>query len=300
MGIHDRPYMQPGRRGGYRVGGMGGLTFGLPRPARAVKVLLLLNAVAFVLQIFLDQPARGVGWGPMSTWLGVTVGGWWQPWRYVTFQFLHAGVWHIVLNMLGLYFLGSPLERHYGTKRFVAFYLSCGAFAGLAYVVIGAAAGLPDGLPIIGASGGVYGIVLAAAVYFPGFRIIFLFFPVPIRLAAIVIFGAMLLTVLRAIAAGRADAVMSDVAHLGGAVLAAAWIWLLPRFRQARLDARAAFNRGAWERKMRDRAEEQAEVDRILKKIHDEGIASLSAKEKRYLQEATRRQRDEEGRIYRL
>jgi membrane associated rhomboid family serine protease len=300
MGIHDRPYMQPGWRGGYRVGGMGGLTIGLPRPARAVKVLLLLNAAAFVLQIFLDRPTPDVGWGAMSASLGVTVSGWWQVWRYVTFQFLHAGVWHILLNMLALYILGSPLERHYGTKRFVVFYLSCGIFAGLAYVIIGAAAGLPDALPIIGASGGVYGIVLAAAVYFPGFRIIFLFFPVPIRLAAIVIFGAMLLTVLRAVAAGRADAVMSDVAHLGGAVLAAAWIWLLPRFRQVRLDARAALNRGAWERKMRDRAEEQAEVDRILKKIHDEGIASLSAKEKRYLQEATRRQRDEEDRIYRL
>ena len=114
----------------------------------------------------------------------------------MTFQFLHdpTSLWHIGLNMLGLYMFGTPLERHWGTKKFLRFYLSCGVAAGVAYVAIGAALGNASWIPLIGASGGVYGILLACAVLFPTFRVILFIFPVPIRLAAILIFGGMLLS----------------------------------------------------------------------------------------------------------
>ena len=303
MGLHDRPYMRTERPpGGGRVEG---LTIGMPRPTRAVKYMLLINIAVFVAQAFLDKSETGflglpVRAGPMSRWLGVTVGGFWQLWRYVTMQFLHGDFIHILFNMLGLYILGTPLEQHWGTRRFLRFYLSCGAVAGLAYVTIGALFQLNPELPIIGASGGVYGIVLACAVFFPQFRIIFLFFPVPIRFAALIIFGGMILLVLQSLGAGHAEAAMSDVAHLGGAVTAAVWVWAIPKLTGAggvvRV-TRARINQGAWRRKVERRAEEEAQVDRILQKIKDEGLSSLSRLEKRILQNATRRQREQERRI---
>lgn len=291
MGLFDRQYWR--QDSGYQPGGSR-MSLGIPRPGRVVKVLLILNCAVFVVQMFADAH------GTMSRSLGVTVAGWWQIWRYITFQFLHGGVWHIVLNMLGLYLLGTPLEQRMGGRNFTIFYLACGVIAGLAYVMIGWLFSSNHGIPIIGASGGVYAIVLACAVFFPHMQLIFLFFPVPIRLAAVIIFGAMLLMVAQSIAAHQADSAMSDVAHLGGAVAAAVWIWVLPRLRESYLYGRQRQRQGAWERKMAQRRSEQDRIDAILKKIHDEGISSLTSREKKVLQEASRRQDREDSEISRL
>ena len=271
-------------------GGGSGLGIGLPPLTKAVRALLIANVALFVLQII---PSVG---GLLEHLLGVTVGAFWQPWRYVTFQFLHAGFWHIALNMLGLYLLGVPLEREWGSRRFTWFYLSCGVAAGIAYVLIGAAFGLPRGAPIIGASGGVYGIVLACAVLFPHFQILFLFFPVPIRLAAIIIFAGMLFLVAGALSRGQTHQAMSDVAHLGGAACAAGWIWLLPRLQAARADS----GQGAWQRRQRREAAGRAAIDRILEKISHTGIGSLSWLERRTLRRASQSQRQEEKTFRRM
>lgn len=265
-------------------GGGRGLGIGLPPLTPAVRVLLIVNVGLFVLQIipFVDQL--------LVELLAVSVGTFWQPWRYVTFQFLHADFIHIAVNMLGLYLLGTPLEREWGTRRFTWFYLSCGVAAGLAYVLIGASFGLPRFAPIIGASGGVYAIVLACAVLFPHFQILFLFFPVPIRLAAIIIFAGMLFMVAGALSHGQTHQAMSDVAHLGGAACAAGWIWLLPRLQAARAES----GRGSWQRKQRRVAAEQESIDRILEKISRQGIGSLSWLERRSLRRASQSQRQEE------
>jgi len=302
MGLHDRPYWREDQAGGH--GGTGRWTLGLPRSGRVVKVLLLVNVGAFILQALLDRPGPG-GPGPLSGILGVTAAGWWQVWRYLTFQFLHGDFWHIALNMLGVYMLGSPLEATWGPRRFLAFYLTCGGAAGLAYVVIGAIFAQPGWLPLIGASGGVYGIVLACAALFPQFRLIFFVFPVPIRLAAAILFGGMALLVASSVGEALSGtpaamgAAMSDVAHLGGAVAAAVWVWGGPRFRTAATGLRLRKRQGAWQRRLRREADEQAEIDRILDKIRDEGILRLTENEKRALQDATRKQREQEQQLHR-
>ncbi len=300
MGLHDRPYWRDegGSGGGFGPAPGGGVFVGVPKPTPAVKVLLILNLVIFVVQVFADGGSM-TRLGPMTRHLGVTAAAWWQVWRYVTFQFLHGDFWHIAMNMLGVYMLGSPLERRVGTKLFAVFYLTCGAFAGMLYVVIMAAWQLPASMPIIGASGGVFAIVLAAAVYMPEFRLILVLFPVPIRLAALLIFGGMILVVFQGIARGGGALLgaMSDVAHLGGAIAAAAWVWGFPRVSRATGEVRTKLNQGAWERKMRRQREEQEDVDRILKKIREEGINSLTGREKRTLKNATQRQREEEKRM---
>jgi membrane associated rhomboid family serine protease len=288
--------------GGFRGGSLAeGMTIGMPKATTAVKWLLAINFAVFVMQLF-DRA------GALTYNLGVTVGAFWQIWRYVTFQFLHADWLHIVMNMLGLYVLGSPLERKFGTRKFVYFYLSCGVMAGLAYVLIGAMyPSFDPNMPIIGASGGVFGIVLAAAVYFPQFRIIFIFFPLPIRMAAVIIFVGMSLTVLQALAGDHPMGAMSDVAHLGGTIMSAIWIWVLPRAKGvsvgqpgARKSLQEKLREGAWEQKMQKRRKEQEEIDRILKKIHEQGISNLTAREKKILKSATRKQRDDDSSLHRL
>ena len=300
MGLHNRTYWRDDEGGrGYVPGG--GITFGMPKPGRVVKWLLIINVVVFVAQLLFSRD----GW--MEMWFGARVGGWWQVWRYVTCQFLHnthtiAGSldpWHIGLNMLGLYMLGTPLEQQWGSRRFLRFYLSCGAVAGIAYVVISALVmhGI-DWRPLIGASGGVYAILLAAAVLFPHFKLIFFLFPVPIRFAAVVIFGFMALTVVTGFVEDRFGCdFWSHVAHLGGGLASAVYLWVLPRFRGAVVERQARARSGAWERKMRSERRRQEEIDAILAKIQEHGIGSLSARERRTLQDATQRQRDRDREI---
>jgi membrane associated rhomboid family serine protease len=303
MGLHNRPYWKDGDGGGnaggdFRPPGAGGLTIGMPKPGKVIKALLLINIVVFVVQAMIEGSGSR---GPMTSALGATVAGWWQIWRYFTFQFLHGGYWHIVMNMLGLYMLGTPLERHWGSKRFLRFYLSCGVVAGVAYVVIGLLKGLDPAMPIVGASGGVFGILLACAVLFPDFRLIFFLFPVPIRLAALLVFGGMIILMLQWIprGGGPPPEFWSHVAHLGGAFAAAVWVWLVPRAQRVGQRTRRHVQQGAWRRKMEKRVSDQAEVDRVLDKVHQEGIGSLTGRERDILQDATRRQREQERDLYR-
>ena len=295
MGLYDRPYMKEDGGGGLFPGGGSpgggrGMMVGMPRAGKAVKILLLINIVVFILQHLFAMAFKF----ELSRYFGATPGAFWQVWRYITFQFLHSkgGIWHIALNMLGLYMLGTPLEQRWGSRQFVKFYLTCGVVAGIAYVVIGNLAGqwMRD-IPIVGASGGVYGVVLACAVLFPHFKLIFFLFPVPIRLACLIIFGGMFFVIMGGISSGQLSGQFwSDVAHLGGAVAAAVWIWVLPKFKSSVTEARDNINKGAWQRKMQRLSEQQAEIDRILDKIHEEGIVSLSDREKKILKEASKRQ----------
>lgn len=300
MGLHDRPYWRepPPYRDGRGPAG-GGIAFGMPKPSKTVKWLLIINVAVFFLQILFELAFEL----QLSRYLGATAGGWWQIWRYLTAQFLHdtSSIWHIVFNMLGLYILGSPLEKLWGQKKFLTFYLTCGAIACISYVIVAMALDIPRNIPIIGASGGVYGLILACAVLLPSIRIIFLFFPVPIRIASVILFAGMVVVMLNSMKWGEfPPQFWSDVAHLGGAVTAAVWIWGIPKLRGVKVSVAAGMNEGAWQRKMQKQAEQQAGIDRILDKIRDDGIGSLTKKEKKILKDATKQQQHDDRKLNRL
>jgi len=290
MGWRDRPYARydydsPPPR-------FGGIMTGMPRPGRIVSRLLIINIVVFFLTLFFGKF--------FLVWGTVRPDVWYQPWRYVTFQFLHAGLIHILFNMIGLYFLGMMLEAGWGPRRFLVFYLSCGAFAGAAHVIMAFALGRGMDTMLLGASGGVYAVVLACAVLYPHVRVILFLFPVPIRFAAALFLGiAAYNTVGEITSDGVMRSEVSHVAHLGGAAAAAVWIWVGPRLRGTAGSVAGKINKGAWERKMKKRAEDEAEIDRILEKIHRRGLNSLNRKERKILQEAARRQEREDRQIYR-
>jgi membrane associated rhomboid family serine protease len=180
--------------------------------------------------------------------------------------------------MLGLFFLGPPLERQWGTRKFLVFYLSCGVAGGLFYVLL-VIVGLLTPMPLIGASGAVLGVLTACAILFPQFIVFFIFFPVPIRVAAIILICVSSLTLLsKGGNAGGEACHLAGIAAGGGYVLSESW----------RTALKLRFKARRWDRYVEAERKLRIEVDRILKKVHDYGLHSLTTSEKRILKKATR------------
>jgi membrane associated rhomboid family serine protease len=201
-----------------------------------------------------------------------------QIWRLVTYQFLHADVIHILFNMLGLFFLGPTLERHWHSRKFLIFYLGCGVAGGLFYILLTVFNFLPPA-PMIGASGAILGMLAACAILFPQFVVFIFFFPVPIRVAAVgltIMYFFLVVT--------RAENAGGHAAHLAGMAAGAAYV-----FSQSWRDKfRFKIRSGHWEKQIAAQRNLQVEVDRILQKVNQSGLQSLSSKEKKILKEATK------------
>ena len=153
MGFEDRHYRQANYSDGHG-GAQRRMGFNMPAPTPVVKYLLIINVVVFIGQCLME--------GKLEAFFAATgdsMSSAVQIWRLITFQFLHhtGGLMHLLFNMLGIYFLGPTLERSWGGKGFLKFYLTCGAVGGLIYV-LACLFGWMDGGILIGASGGVLGM----------------------------------------------------------------------------------------------------------------------------------------------
>lgn len=134
-------------------------------------------------------------------------------WQLLTYMFLHADVGHLVLNMLMLAFIGSELEAVWGRRRFLLFYFFCGAFAALCYLLLQLVVWQAS-IPMVGASGGIYGLLLAYGLLFGERVLLFmLLFPMKARHFIWVLAGVEFLSGLFSGAPGSG---LSSVAHLGG------------------------------------------------------------------------------------
>jgi len=204
-------------RPSYRTYGSGGGGFGWALTP-VVKKLLLLNAGIFVglflLRIF--SPAseiialRELGVVPQETVFGFRV---WQPLTYI---FVHREFGHLFWNMLGLWMFGSALERDWGGRRFLRYYLLTGVGAGLLNVAVSLLWGGPAAtVPTIGASGSVLGVLLAFGVLYPNAPILIMFvLPVPARIVVIVYGALTVLMVMKGPGSG-----ISHISHLGGMLI---------------------------------------------------------------------------------
>jgi len=222
-----------------------------------------------------------------------------EVWRLVTFQFLHAGITHLFFNMFGLYIFGAMVEQYLGRRRYLAFYLVSGVFGGLAYLVLnilgeGLGLRMPGVLindihtPLVGASAGVFAVIMACAYIAPSTVVRLLFPPIPIRLKYFA-YGYVAIAAF-SLLRGASNA-GGDAAHLGGALAGYFFIrnsHLLRDFFDVFGDSRRP-KRGAKASKKDGRR--QREVDRILVKVRREGLDSLSAGEKRALTRASEQQR---------
>ena len=277
MGLYDRDYTQENYRSQYRYGPQ--MRMGLPQITPIVKRLLIINVVVF-LAALISRPLGDFlfDWGsvyPATLWMAL------QIWRLITYQFLHGGIWHIAFNMLGLFFLGPTLERHWGSKRFLTFYLGCGVAGALFYLFLVAVRFLPP-LPMVGASGAILGMLAACAILFPQFVVFIMFFPVPIRVAAVLFTFIYIAAVLT-----RAQNAGGHAAHLAGMAAGAFYVFS----ERWRSNLKQKIQSAASEKKAAARRDLHAELDRILQKVHDSGIHSLTSKEKRILKQATEAER---------
>jgi membrane associated rhomboid family serine protease len=185
-------------------------SFGPGPISPAVKWIIIANTAMFIISLGID----------INPYLGlvperVVEQGW--LWQLATYMFLHAGAVHILFNMLGIWMFGTELERLWGTKFFVRFYAVTGLGAGLTVLTVGLlpfdATAPTYHAATIGASGALYGLLMAFALYYPDRPILmFLLFPVPAKYFVIII-GAM------AFLAGPGGEI-SNAAHLGGLLFA--------------------------------------------------------------------------------
>ncbi len=170
----------------------------------ATRAIILLNVV-----VFLGQSATNHAFdGLFALW---PAGPDFHPWQLVTYAFLHEGIAHIFFNMFALFMFGAPLERYWGARGFCVYYLVCVLSAAAVQLAVGAASASPE--PTVGASGGVFGLLLAFALYFPRQRILLLIPPIPMPAWLFVTLYGLLELVLGV--TGR-EANVAHFAHLGG------------------------------------------------------------------------------------
>ena len=170
----------------------------------AVKHLLIINGIFFV---GLSTP--GVAQALFEYGALWPIGsGLFQPWQLVTYMFLHGGFGHIFFNLFALWMFGQSIENYWGTKRFTMFYFLTGIGAAILHMFIGG-----GGAPTIGASGAVYGILLAFGMMFPNREIMLLIPPIPMKAKYFVaLFGVIELIS----GISRTDSGVAHFAHLGG------------------------------------------------------------------------------------
>jgi membrane associated rhomboid family serine protease len=192
------------------------------------KALLIANGLVFLLQQLLGD----ANFIPFMLWPladgGIDASGAapsFLPWQLLSYGFLHGSFMHVAFNMLALVMFGAPLEYTWGNKRFLTYYMVCVAGAGVCQLLVGAWMVQQGGdvYPTIGASGGVFGLLLAYGMLFPNQRVMLLIPPIPMKARTLVIvYGAIELF----LGASGFQPGVAHFAHLGGMLFG----WLLIRY----------------------------------------------------------------------
>ena len=292
----------------YRPSFFGGFRFFPP----VIKWLLISNVAVWLLFDVLLQPFTFQGvpiFGVIEFYLALSpIGsGHFYPWQIVTYMFLHGGFLHIFFNMLALWMFGVELEHLWGSRRFLVYYLLCGVGGAVTNLIVAPLIG--QTAPTVGASGAVFGVLLAFGVLFPD-RPIYLYFLLPVKAKYFVSFY--ILWELFLGVTQTSDGV-AHFAHLGGAAVGFLYllreIRLFPRRREewrvvggaGRPDetagrARRGEVQDATFYDIRtgkpfedDEQVTQEVIDAILDKIGKGGYQSLSEEEKRILNEASKK-----------
>jgi membrane associated rhomboid family serine protease len=179
-------------------------------PTPAVKLLLITNVALFFMNVIVDEMTIRLGLSPQVVFRD------WALWQPVTYMFLHStrGLSHILFNMLALWMFGTELERTWGTRFFTKYYFVTGIGAAVSTLLLSLF--IPDiyHSTTVGASGAIYGLLIAYAMYFPHRIIYYIIFPIPARVF-VTIMGVISLWS----SIGGADGGVAHTAHLGGLVV---------------------------------------------------------------------------------
>jgi membrane associated rhomboid family serine protease len=198
-----------------------------------VRALLIANLAVFAAQSFLGQlPFAWLELWPLGS--SQLEGGLpFEPWQLITYGFLHFEFWHLFANMFALYMFGPDVEDLLGVARFRIFYLVCVVGAGVTQLIVTATV-YPSPWPTLGASGGIFGLLLCYGMAYPHRRLMLLFPPIPMPAWLFVtLYGLMELY----LGVFRSNQGVAHFAHLGG--MAAGYLliryWRAKRLRGRRL-----------------------------------------------------------------
>ena len=309
MSSYDRDY--------YRPSGFG-FSFFPP----VIKNLLIINAAVFIVQTIFEKLMFGgvPGWYYVNRYFALNplVGldqanqaNNFQFWQLITYQFMHGGFTHLLFNMFMLWMFGMEVENIWGSKKFLIFYLICGIGAGIFQSVMPLIFGL-DLAPTVGASGSVFGVMIAFAMFFPD-RYIYIYFLVPVKAKYLVAF----LVVIEFMSVGNMSLV-AHLAHIGGALTGFFFVLidrrnhynfdtLLNNFKSKPSSNKANFRKPSGTSTFSHTVEDadfieinknpqhtdddvpQSEIDRILDKISESGYNNLTDREKKILFNASKK-----------
>lgn len=187
------------------------------RRQRPITVHLIIINVIFYLATRLNQ---GYMYSTFALFYPATP--WFKPWQVVSYMFMHGGFWHLFFNMYSLYIFGMAVERILGQKKYLILYFLAGLGAAAAQLGVQALDPAIQSVPTVGASGCIYGIIIAFAMIFPEARLTLIFPPVTLsaKWMAIIFIGIELITGITGTQAG-----VAHFAHLGGALIGWLLIW---------------------------------------------------------------------------
>ena len=176
----------------------------MPALPPVTQALLLINVALFAADMLMGRLLSAL----FALW---PIGPNFMPWQVVTYAFLHGDFFHLFFNMLGLWMFGAELERIWGTKRFIQFYAASVLAAALCQLIVNALLG--SRFPTVGASGGLFGLLLAFGMMFPNRIIMPLFLPIPMKAKVFVaVFGGLELF----FGVTGTQSGVAHFAHLGG------------------------------------------------------------------------------------
>jgi len=273
----------------------------------AIKQLIIINFVVYFISVvlFIVGP-QGVHFKFYNYFIGIfgvvpaTISHKFFLWQFVTYMFIHSlSPWHIIFNMLMLFFLGRLVENRIGKKAFLKLYFTAGIGAGLIHLILN----INSSLPMIGASGAVYGVIMALAMIAPEQPItLLLFFVLPITLKVKhLVLGIIFIVVMGVLLMGVSDTGVAHWAHLGG--LFFGYLFMRVKYRlplpfrirpRIKLYSRPRIRRPKAQKYHPIDADTfiSEEIDPILEKISRSGINSLTRKERRILKRAHGHMRD--------
>lgn len=256
-----------------------------------VKNLLIANGLVFLLQLLM-----GSGMGIVNPDGSLQLLGYYFAlvpelvltqgfvWQLLSYQFLHGGLLHILLNMFILWMFGVELERVWGSRGFLRFYLVCGVAAGLTMVLFNPLASLPT----VGASGAIYGLLGAFAIHWPNRQVyVWGILPIRVKYWVLIIGGIALFAGME-----QARSNVAHLAHLGGLLMGLLYVWqgdprrpLSSFLQQLRQRRKVRQKKHEWERERQRREDMVRDADRILDKLREMSWEELPEQEKQRMRE---------------
>ena len=244
----------------------------------AIKILIIINVGLFLLRFVAKSQidlAGIFGLSPNTVWPMI-----WQP---ITYMFIHGDLFHVLINMFVLWMFGSEMESIWGRAQFLRYYFLTGVGSGLVWLLFNAGQSYSV---LIGASGAIYGILIAYGMMFPN-RTVYLYFMIPIKVKWFVVF----LGAVAFLSSFNNNTNISHLTHLSGMVIGFVYLryyWHWKDFRFSVHKQIEEFRSSISSKKDKKKIEMQNEVDQLLDKINETGYDNLTEEEKDLLYRASK------------